>query len=132
VVGALRAQIGGDCHARFIDPLGFAFESLDGMGRERTTDNGQPIDTTGSYPFAEGTKDFANAGELMQILAQSPQAHTCYAKKVTGYGLQRDMLEVDRPLLEALSVVSSEQSLKETIIALVQDPAFRVREEGTP
>jgi hypothetical protein len=128
----LTQSCGGDCHARFIDPLGFAFESLDGMGRERTTDNGQPIDTTGSYPFAEGTKDFANAGELLQILAQSPQAHTCYAKKVTGYGLQRDMLEVDRPLLEALSVVSSEQSLKETIIALVQDPAFRVREEGTP
>jgi len=131
-ITALTEGCGGDCHGRFIDPLGFAFESLDGMGRERTTDNGRPIDTTGSYPFAEGTKAFGSAEELMQILADSPQAHTCYAKKVTGYGLQRDMVEGDRPLLEALAVVSSEQSLKDTIIALVKDPAFRLREEGKP
>jgi hypothetical protein len=112
--------------------LGFAFENFDGLGRERTTDNGKPVDTTGSYPFSEGTRDFADAGELMQILSESPQAHTCYAKMVTGYGLQRDVVQVDRPLLEVLAAVSSEQSLKEIIVGLVRHAAFRVREEGAP
>jgi hypothetical protein len=131
-IAEFSASCGGECHARFIDPLGFAFEHLDGMGRLRTTDNGKPVDTAGTYPFAEGTQDFANANDLLQILAQSPQAHTCYAKKVTSYALQRDVIENDRPLLEALAVVSNEQSLKELILALVREPAFRVREEGTP
>jgi len=131
-ITALTASCGGECHARFIDPLGFAFEAFDGMGRERATDNGKPIDATGSYPFAEGTEAFDSAGELMQVLADSPQAHTCYAKMVTGYGLQRDVVEVDRPLLEALAATSIELSLKETIVRLVRDPAFLVRAEGTP
>ena len=122
----------GDCHTRFIDPLGFAFEAFDGIGRHRDLDNGQPVNTAASYPFADGVQAFSNARELMQIMADTTQAHTCYAKKIAGYALQRDLIENDRALLEQLSVVSREESLKETIIALVRDPAFRLRMEGTP
>jgi hypothetical protein len=123
---------GGTCHRVYIDPLGFAFESFDGLGRERESDNGQPVDTTGNYPFAEGVKDFADGTELMTIMAGSAQVHTCYAKNVTGYAFGRDLVESDRPLLESLAQVSSKQSLKELIIALVRDPAFRTRQEGVP
>jgi hypothetical protein len=122
----------GDCHTVYINPLGFAFEGFDGMGQARTTDNGKPVDATGSYPFSEGTKSFSDAQELMSILADSEQVHTCYAKKVTSYALQRDVVEPDRPLLDALAAVGRAESIKETIVALVKDPAFRLREEGTP
>ncbi len=37
------------CHERNINPLGFAFENLDGLGRFRTQDNGQPINARASY-----------------------------------------------------------------------------------
>ena len=37
------------CHDASINPLGFAFENLDGLGRFRTQENGRPIDATGSY-----------------------------------------------------------------------------------
>jgi hypothetical protein len=121
----------GACHRAFIDPLGFAFEAFDGLGRERELDEGRPVDTTGSYPFSDGARDFSGAKELVHIMADTAQAHTCYAKKVTGYALQRDMVEADRPLLEALSEVSrDEQSLTELVISLVRDPAFRLRAEG--
>jgi hypothetical protein len=119
----------GDCHRAFIDPLGFAFEAFDGLGRARELDDGRPVDTAGSYPFSDGIKDFAGAKELVQVMADTVQAHTCYAKKVTGYALQRDMVEADRPLLDALSDVSREESLKELVISLVHDPAFRLRAE---
>jgi hypothetical protein len=122
----------GDCHSVYINPLGFAFEGFDGMGQERTTDNGQPIDATGSYPFSEGTKDFSDAQDLMGILAESEQVHTCYAKKITGYALQRDIVEPDLPVLQALAEVSQAESIKETILALVRDPAFRLRAEDLP
>ena len=68
----------------------------------------------------------------MQIMADTTQAHTCYAKKVTGYALQRDVVEDDRPLLEELSEVSRNESLKALVIALVRNPAFRLRAEDTP
>jgi hypothetical protein len=130
-VTALTAEC-GECHSVYIDPLGFAFESFDGMGRERTTDNGKPVDTTGSYPFGDGSAEYQGAQELMGILAESTQAHTCYAKKISSYGMQRDIVESDRPLLEALAGVSQEDSLVAMVIALVRDSAFRSRPEVTP
>jgi hypothetical protein len=122
----------GDCHTVYINPLGFAFEGFDGMGQERSTDNGRPIDASGSYPFIEGTKEFSDARELMGILAESDQVHTCYAKKLTSFALQRDIIEPDLPVLEALARVSQAESIKETIVALVKDPAFRLRAEDSP
>ena len=68
------------CHGDLLDPLGFAFEGFDGLGRSRDLDNGAPVDTTGSYSFEGGTRRFADARELMRILAEATRAHTCYAK----------------------------------------------------
>jgi hypothetical protein len=122
---------GASCHAYF-DPLGFALENFDGLGRERSTDNGKPIDTSGSYPFAEGVAEFSDGTELMNIMAASAQVHTCYSKKLTSYALGRDIVERDRPLLESLARVSLGNSLQEMVMALVRDPAFRTRQEEAP
>jgi hypothetical protein len=125
------ASCGGKCHS-LIDPLGFAFENFDGLGRKRELDNGQPVDTTGSYPLAEGAASFADGNELMKILAGSAQVHTCYSKHMTSYALGRDLVESDRQVLESLGKVSASQSLKELIVALVQDPLFRTRKDRLP
>jgi hypothetical protein len=130
-VTELTASCGGVCHAQ-INPLGFAFENFDGMGQARETDNGGAIDTAASYPFADGTRAFADARELMSILADNAQAHTCYSKKVAGYALQRDIVVSDRPLLDTLSAVSRTDSLKEMVVALVRDSAFRLRASEAP
>jgi hypothetical protein len=131
-ISKISEHCGVACHSVNLDPLGFALESFDGLGRERDHDNGQPIDTSGSYPFAEGVSSFADGRELMNIMAASAQVHTCYAKKVTSYALGRDMVELDRPLLESLARVSLTESLKELAMALVRSPAFRAREERLP
>ena len=125
----LTASCGATCHS-YIDPLGFAFENFDGLGKQRELDNGQPIDTTGIYPLAEGVASFADGNELMKVLANSAQVHTCYSKHLTSYALGRDLAESDRPLLESLGKVSQSQSLKELIVALVQGPMFRTRKDG--
>jgi len=131
-VTQVTASCGGACHGVYIDPLGFALESFDGLGRQRELDNGQPIDTSGSYPLAEGVRPFADGNELMRVLADSAQVHTCYSQRVTGYALGRDLVESDRPLLESLGRVSQSQSLKELIVALVRDATFRTRKDGLP
>ncbi len=128
----LTSGCGAVCHGELIGPLGFAFENFDGMGQEQALDNGKPIDTSGSFAFDDGVKEFADAKELMAILAGNAQVHQCYSKHVSGYALQRDIVESDRPLLEALGAVSQGDSVKELMVSLVRDPAFRLRQEGTP
>jgi hypothetical protein len=129
---ALTSACGGACHNTIINPLGFAFENFDGVGRERTMDHGKPVDTSARYPFAEGTKDFKNSTELLQIIASGTQAHQCYAKRVAGYALQRDLVEADRPLVESLGKVSLEAnaSVKAVMVALVKENAFRTHVGG--
>jgi hypothetical protein len=131
-ISTFTDSCGFGCHREYINPLGFAFESFDGLGQERRIDNGSPVDTSGSYPFAEGVKDFADAKELMSILAKSERAHTCYAKKITGYALQRDLVEQDSALVETLAKGNGADSIKELVVSLVESPAFRVREAGNP
>ena len=117
---------GAGCHAA-IDPLGFALENFDGIGRERSEDNGKPVDTASSYPFGDGVRQFADGNELMNILADSAQAHACYSMKLAGYALGRDMAPDDRPLVDELGQVSLSHSLRELALALVREPAFRSR-----
>ena len=130
-ISQLTEGCGGDCHNVFINPLGFAFENFDGMGRERSSDNGLPVDTSGAYPFSGGVQEFAGAPELMQLLASEPQAHLCYAKKLSGYALQRDIVESDRPLLSALAEDFT-ASTKAILLSLVANPAFRSRPGNVP
>jgi hypothetical protein len=130
----LTGVCGAMCHNAYINPVGFAFESFDGMGQLRALDNGKPVDTSGSYPFTEGTLSFDDAAELMQLMANGRQAHACYAKKIASYSLQRDIVESDLPLIDSLAGVSMDTagSIKRMLIGLAQSPAFYVRAGGAP
>jgi Protein of unknown function (DUF1592)/Protein of unknown function (DUF1588)/Protein of unknown function (DUF1595)/Protein of unknown function (DUF1585)/Protein of unknown function (DUF1587) len=120
------------CHVNYINPLGFAFENFDGLGRIRSDDNGDPVDTTGSYPFPESTVDFTDHASLMQAAYESEMAHICYAKRIAGFGLGRDIVANDQALLDSLASVSRDDgSTKDLILELVKSPAFLLRSEGS-
>jgi hypothetical protein len=123
---------GKPCHTAYINPIGFAFEDYDGIGRYRSTDNGKPVDTSGSYPFSTGTQSFKGSRELMAVIANGPEAHLCWSKKLASYALERDIVDTERPTVEALGAVSqaSGGSLKQVMLALVQNPAFRTHVGG--
>jgi len=124
------------CHNNMINPLGFAFEHFDGMGQYRDTETNMgevlPIDSSGSFTFVDGAKPYNNSADLMQVLAADDQAHLCYAKKLASFGLQRDMIEADLPLLAELASVSGvgNGSVKDVMLDLVKQDAFRVRSGG--
>jgi hypothetical protein len=126
IITGLTKTCGAECHGQVINPVGFAFEDFDGMGRKRTMDNGSPVDTTGTYPFAEGTLSFKNSAELMQLIATGSQAHQCWAKKMASYALERDLIDSERPMVESLGAVSQAGgSLKDVMVALVKENGFR-------
>ncbi len=121
---------GATCHGAYINPLGYAFENFDGMGRLRATDAEKPVNTVSAYPFSTGPAAFSNAPELMQILVNGREAHSCFAKNIASYSLQRDIVPTDQPLLDQLADISmsAEGSMKNLILALVQTPSFRQRQ----
>lgn len=124
---------GATCHGYYINPLGFAFENFDGLGRLRTVDANQPVDTKASYPFADGMKEFDGAVELMNILVNSDETHRCYAKNLMSYALQRDIIVDDSTMVDQLAQVSkaANGSLKAMVLGLVKSTAFRTRAAGS-
>lgn len=113
------------CH-RYIDPFGFAFENFDGLGRERTLDNGLPVDPTGVYPYSEN-QPFADSTELMTILAESPLAHRCYGMRLSEFALGRSLAIADTGLIDDLQdrSLNDDESLLELVMALVGSEPFR-------
>ena len=125
-VDSLTAACGSSCHNEIMNPLGYAFEHFDGMGQFRETEpGGLPVDSSGSFTFTDGKVDFADNVELMTAMANSQQAHLCYAKKLASYALQRDIVESDLPLLTELASVSDAGSTQQVMAELVQSEAFR-------
>ena len=132
-IDTLTGTCGAQCHNAMINPMGFAFEHFDGMGQYRDTENGGlPIDSSGTYKFVSETKSYTDAASLMQVLAADSQAHLCYAKKLSSFGLQRDVMAGDMPLLQTLATASMAPaaSVKNVILQLIRSDAFRARAEG--
>ena len=55
---------GEGCHSLLINPPGFAFENYEGLGRYRTEDNGQPVDSSGALYIDGMEQTFDNGIDL--------------------------------------------------------------------
>ncbi len=120
------------CHAKIINPLGFAFESFDAMGQARTMDAGQPVDTAATYAFNDGEKSFDGAADLINLMAEHEQVHSCYSAMLTQFILGRDVAGRESDLVTAVHQASyqGDASMKELMLTIVNDPAFTVAQAG--
>jgi len=89
------------CHNR-LDPLGLAFENFDAIGRWRETENGRPIDASGTLP---GGVHLSGAGDLKRtLLARGDQFVEALTAKVLTYALGRGVEPLDRPAIRAIAL----------------------------
>jgi hypothetical protein len=80
------------CHDR-IDPLGFALENYDVLGRWRTMDSGKPIDSAGQLP--DGTK-ISGPDDLKKVLLDRKDGFVrFFTSKMLGYALGRGLTPAD-------------------------------------
>jgi cytochrome c553 len=81
------------CH-KLMDPIGFALENFDWMGRWREKEsNGQPLDTSGELPSGE---KFTGPVELRQTLLNRKDDFLRHLTgKVMGYALGRSLQDGD-------------------------------------
>ena len=88
------------CHNR-LDPLGLSFEHFDAVGKWRDSEQGRPIDASGSLP---GGVSLNGAGDVKKtILARSDQFVEALAGKVLTYAIGRGMEPFDRPAVRAIA-----------------------------
>ena len=119
---------GASCHGTYINPVGYAFESFDGLGQYRTEELGLPIDSAASFEFADGPVPFDGAAELNQAMTERVQTHDCYAKHWVEYALGRDTAGSDLDLIQRMGDASlGGLSIKELILELVQSEEFQAR-----
>lgn len=92
------------CHT-LIDPLGFGFESYDGIGHYRTMENGIPVDVSGevtSSPDPTLNGKFNGTKELALRLVSGDVAQSCLAEQWFQFALGRPFDESDKPSLDAI------------------------------
>jgi hypothetical protein len=87
------------CH-KLMDPLGFAMENFDAVGRWRTRDNGSPIDASGQ--FLDGAKLNGVEG-LRQVLVSRPDIFVgTLTEKLLTYALGRGLDYHDMPAVRKI------------------------------
>jgi hypothetical protein len=125
----------GTCHS-LMDPVGFAYEVFDTIGRVRLTDSGLPIDATGKLITTRGpVPTFDGPVELAQVLATLPEAQHCMGKQWLTYALGQP---VDTAAEQASAdyvyahFVTNKLDLRSLIAAVVTSPAFLAPTGGTP
>jgi mono/diheme cytochrome c family protein len=114
------------CHSR-MDPLGFALENYDAIGKWRTMDGGFPVDSSGILP---GGKKFANSAEMRQILSERvPELTRTLTEKLLIYSLGRGLQRYDRPTVNGITkkVAASGYGFQTLVQEVVRSLPFQSR-----
>ena len=115
-----------NCHSR-IDPLGFALEHFDPLGRWRNEyRDGQPIDPTGV--LSDGTEITGLEGLRRYLHREEHQFQRTLSTRLLGYALGRAELASDRPLIEQmLADLKDDGRFSELVVRIVTSRQFRYR-----
>jgi hypothetical protein len=115
------------CH-KLMDPIGFALESFDAVGKYRTVDeNYEPIDNSGIY--ADGTRIDGLPGLRQVLVNHSDQFVVNVTRTVMTYALGRGIEYYDMPAVRSILRDASAQNYRFSTIVLgiVKSAPFQMR-----
>jgi len=129
------------CHKSAINPLGFASENFDSLGRARTTQTlfdgsgnvvGQaPIDTRGVPRIGLGAdpREASGIAQVSEWLAESGRVEACFAERYFRFSFRRiEATTGDRALIDVLAESAKKgTSLKDVLTATARRPEFKRR-----
>ena len=115
------------CH-EMIDPIGFAFEGFDAIGRHRTEENGLPIDTAGALPLLE--VDVSDAASAARAIADAPRAASCLAEQWLRFTLGRLRVPTDASAIEHVATALRTGKLRDAFVSIATTETFRQRTEA--
>jgi hypothetical protein len=118
------------CHAR-MDPLGFAFENFDGIGKWRTREANIPINASGTFPNGgkfDGPAEFVNG-----LVSQREEFVRTFADKLLTYALGRGADYYDQPAIRRIvrEAAPGNYRWSSVILGVVKSAPFQMRTMGT-
>ncbi len=91
------------CHS-VINPLGFALESYDAVGRWRDSENDKPIDTSSEYTTLAGEKlNIASAHDVAMVAVSSGAAHKAFVTQVFEQVVKQNPLNFGENVIDQLT-----------------------------
>jgi hypothetical protein len=109
------------CH-HIINPLGFALEHFDAVGRYREAENDKPVDSTGRYRTRNGEEvSFNGARQLAEFVAQSDEAHAAFTEQLFHHLVQQPVRAYGAETLEDLrrSFALNEFNIRELAVQVM-------------
>ena len=118
------------CHGR-MDPLGFAFENFDAVGRWRTVSADAPVDASGVLP--DGTR-FVGARGLLDAIIQRPQQFAgTFTERLLTYALGRGLEPYDAPAIRTIlrGAAPDGYAFASIVTGIVKSVPFQMRVSST-
>ncbi|MEY3659644.1 MAG: hypothetical protein RLZZ169_469 [Pseudomonadota bacterium] len=119
------------CH-QMMDPIGFALDKFDRIGRFRDSENGRLLDATGT--LVDG-QSFDGPSELRQaLLRYSPQFVQTIAERLLTYALGRGVEYYDMPVVRSIvrDAASQENRFSALIMGVVNSKPFQMNQRAEP
>ncbi len=120
------------CHGQ-MDPLGTPFESYDAIGRYRTLDGTQPVDSTGTLTgSASHDGAVSDALDLVKRLSVDDNVRGCMAAQWFRYVFGRIEDDTDRATIASAyaSFAHADFRIPDLLVALTATRTFRFRRPG--
>jgi hypothetical protein len=117
-----------------MDPLGFALENFDAIGKWRDTSGSDdtPIDASGQLP--DGTQ-IDGPAELRKVLAgKDVQFVTAVTEKLLTYALGRGVEYYDQPSIRSIvrEAAASDYRWSSMVLGIVKSTPFQMRRTQEP
>ena len=126
MVGHRASPVCASCH-KLMDPIGFALENFDAVGRWRTQDAGAPVDA--SAELLDGTH-VNGAVELRQALLKRPDVFVgTMTEKMLTYAINRGVEAPDMPTVRAIvrDMAQKDYRFSSLVLGVVKSPGFQMR-----
>jgi hypothetical protein len=110
-----------------MDPVGFALENFDAVGRWREMEFSQPIDATGGLP---GGSEFTGVAGLEQALLERPELFVrTLTEKLLTFALGRGVESYDAPAVRRIvrDARHDDYRLSSLILGIVNSAPFQMR-----
>jgi hypothetical protein len=119
------------CHSR-LDPLGFALENFDPIGRWRDKIDGKPVDASGTLPggeFVQGPEALKDA-----LLRRQDLFLRHLTEKMLAYALGRGLEYYDAPVVKDITdQLRRDNARAETLVlGITRSLPFRFRRAAEP
>jgi hypothetical protein len=109
-----------------MDPIGLTLENFDALGRWRDTENGVPIDVSGTLAGTDVDGPFVGPVELAQKLAASQTVANCVVRQFFRFGFGRYDTADDAPTTDSLTgqFRMGKENVLDLAVSMTQVPAF--------